>query len=366
LSSGPTTTFPSSGPAPRPPKGRRPPRPFSAPSADDERASLAARIDRALAGALVRLVARLYLRKPDTAELLATKIPTLRAVAHAIGNEVGYLLRLPVSHRLTSVNIEITNACNLACTMCPVNTTMRRPKRMMPMRLFEKILDENPGIQFLLPFQWGEPTLHRDFYRMVALARSRGVRVMATTNGTFLDDDEEAVRLATCGLERVTFSSDGIGDTHTRIRGFPWEKLRANVVRFREVRNRLGSPTRIDVSMVLWDETREEIPRLLEAWRGIADRVQVVPRLVAGGRSRACRELWRGTLTVLADGTVVPCCVDAEGELRVGDARNEPLRKIWNGPAMRELRRRHRRGAFPGPCDGCDEYEHTAASKRFR
>ncbi len=324
------------------------------------------RLDAWLARATVRLVARSYLRKPDVADLLSIKIRSLRAIRHAIGNELAFRKRRERSHRLTSVNVEITNSCNLSCTMCPVNTTMQRQKRMMPFDTFRKILDDNPGLEFVLPFQWGEPMLHRDFYRMVAYARARGVRVMATSNGTMLETDADAERLARCGLDRITFSSDGIGDTHTRIRGFDWSELRENVERFRRARDRVGSDTKIDISMVLMDSTRADLDAHFAAWEGIADRVQVIPLLTGGERTTPCRELWRGSLVVLADGTITPCCVDSEGALALGNIADTSLAEVWNGTALRALRRSHRDGSYPSPCANCDEYEHESVSKRFQ
>ena len=100
--------------------------------------------------------------------------------------------------------------------------------------------------------------------------------------------------------------------------------------------------------------------------RGLADRVQAIPRLVAERRSTPCRELWRGTLVVLWDGRVTVCCVDSEGELQVGDARRDRLDDLWNGDAIRSLRRRHRDGAWPALCANCGEYAHPEVSKRFR
>ena len=338
-------------------------------SADPERASALARflkrLDRAATSALVRTVARFYLRKPDVAELVAFKIRDLRAVRRAFLNEAAFRLGRVRSHRLTSVNLEITNACNLACTMCPVNTTMRRPKRMMPFSLFQRLLDENPDLDFVLPFQWGEPMLHKDFFRMVAYARSKGIRVMATTNGTLLGDDGAMERLASCGLERITFSSDGVGETHTRIRGYAFERLRADVERFRQVRDRVGSPTCIDISMVVMDPTAADREALHESWRGVADRIQFIPLLTEGRRERPCREPWRGSIVVLADGTVTACCADPEGKLALGDATRQSLREIWNGERMAELRRRHAQRDFPDPCADCDEFESEGVSKRF-
>jgi radical SAM protein with 4Fe4S-binding SPASM domain len=55
--------------------------------------------------------------------------------------------------------------------------------------------------------------------------------------------------------------------------------------------------------------------------------------------SGACSEPWVGC-TILADGTVVPCCNDYAAKLQLGDLKTQSLREIWNGPQMTQLRRR--------------------------
>jgi radical SAM protein with 4Fe4S-binding SPASM domain len=53
-----------------------------------------------------------------------------------------------------------------------------------------------------------------------------------------------------------------------------------------------------------------------------------------------CHRLW-STLTILWDGTVVPCCFDFHGKLPVGNVRERSLLEIWNGKPMQDLRTLH-------------------------
>jgi hypothetical protein len=50
-----------------------------------------------------------------------------------------------------------------------------------------------------------------------------------------------------------------------------------------------------------------------------------------------CSYPWR-QLAVLVDGKATACCVDAEGEIVLGDANVESVERIWNGPEMNRLR----------------------------
>lgn len=322
------------------------------------------RLETKLAGAIASAASRYYLRKPDLRELLEVKFPSIDSVARAAMNEIWFRAGSTTGWKLTSVNLEITNHCNLYCTICPVNTTMRRGKGFMDPALFRKVVDENPDFDFVLTFQWGEPLLHPDVFEMVRYAADRGIRPMLTSNGTRLDPERRA-RLLDCGLERITFSVDGDRETHEAIRGYSWDRLREDVLLLREERDRAASPLKIDVSMVVDETTEAALDRYTADWKGVADRVQAIPKFAPRERTAPCRELWRGTAVVLWDGRVSVCCADSEGAAVIGDVRERPLAEIWNGPEMREFRRAHVEKRFPRICAFCGEYDSPRVSKRF-
>ncbi len=322
-------------------------------------------MERKVAGLIASIGARFYLGKPDVRELLEVKFPTLGSVGNALRNEIAFRARTPRSHVLSSVNLELTNHCNLKCTICPVNTTMRRAKGYMDPDLFRRVIDENQQLDFVLAFQWGEPLLHPNFFELTRYAADRGVRTMITSNGTHLGPENRR-GLIECGLERLTFSIDGDHATHKAIRGVDLDVLRRDILTLVAERDAAGAPLRIDVSMVVDQATEGALDTYFADWKGIADRVQAIPRMVAEKRSAPCRELWRGTLVVLWDGRVTVCCVDSEGLLTVGNANEQPLAEVWNGEGMQAIRRQHAERSFPSLCSMCGEYEHPTVSKRFR
>lgn len=308
--------------------------------------------------------AKHYLKKPDLAELLYIKFPTFKSIFNGIMNEFYFRLGLEKGYELTSVNLEIGNFCNLFCKMCPVNNGMERKKGFMDIKLFKKIIDENPQFDFVLPFQWGEPLLHKNFFEMVNYAALKGTRTMITTNGTLLDD-KNIKSLVTSGLSRITFSIDGYGDTHTKIRGFDYYKLKENIVRLKEARDRTKSRLKIDISMVIFEDTEGDLERYYNEWKAIADRIQVIPRFVSSSRKTKCRELWRGTMVVFWDGRVSICCADYEGKAIIGDANKQRLIDIWNGEKMKRFRKMHANEELSGICKNCGEYKSTKVSQRF-
>ena len=117
--------------------------------------------------------------------------------------------------------------------------------------------------------------------------------------------------------------------------------------------------------MVLFEETEEAAPAFFKEWNGIADRIQAIPRFQDRPRRGKCRELWRGNLVVLYDGKVILCCADPEGIMEVGNVRETPLPKIWNGPVLKKLRTSQAKGEITGHCCTCGEYESTFAPARF-
>ncbi len=309
-------------------------------------------------------MARLYLGRPELADLIAIKYGGWRTAWKGIRNEILFRFRRESGYRLLSANFEVTNRCNIRCTICPVNRGMRRARATQSLPAFEKFLELNPGLEFLLLFQWGEPLLVGELPDMIRLASDRGVATMITTNGTLLTE-EWSGRLLDAGLCRLTLSVDGDAASHRAIRGVELEPLRRNLERLRRMRDERGSALGIDVSMVVNAATERAWPEVRGSWRGIADRIQAIPQFFSRPRRHPCREPSRGSLVVLADGRVTVCCADPEGEATVGQMTEAPLQEILNNERMRAFRRAHFQRRFPALCRDCGEYETPVVHPRF-
>jgi radical SAM protein with 4Fe4S-binding SPASM domain len=55
--------------------------------------------------------------------------------------------------------------------------------------------------------------------------------------------------------------------------------------------------------------------------------------------------LWREPV-ITWDGTVLPCCVDLNGDKPLGNIHDKPFSQIWNGPEITEMRRLHAQGRY--------------------
>lgn len=313
---------------------------------------------------LSRFLARRVFGKPEFEELIRQAHPTPRSYLYDTLNQLAFALRLPWVYQTTSITVEPTNTCNLRCTTCPLSGRMKRARRLMDFGLYRRIVEENPRVDRLVLSNWGEPLIHPRIFEMIALAAEQGKETMITTNALLLDGRRIADFLRS-GISRVRFSVDGDPETHRRIRGVELGEVRERILEFLAERDRGGYRTKVDVSIVLNAETERVYPEFRRAWEPLVDFVNVQPWVSfrEPGRRAACRELWRNVV-VLSDGKVVPCCMDFEGFLEVGDAGQSTIEEIVNGPAYRRLRRRHLRGDF-GFCNVCTEYGSELISPRF-
>jgi sulfatase maturation enzyme AslB (radical SAM superfamily) len=327
-------------------------------ASDQRRPPIAARL-------LGAAVARVYLRRPEMAEVIAIRYRSVRAFLIGVGNELSYRLGLRRAPGLVSANLELTNHCNLKCSFCPTgNGLLRRPRGFMDPALFRRALAGAGPLEFVLLFQWGESLLHPDFGVLAQEAGATGARTLVTTNGTLLDERRVDMLLG-AGLDRVTVSVDGDASTHEAIRGVPLERTESGLDLLLRTRDARDSATAVDVSMVVSPETASASAAFRERFTPRADRVQQIPLLTRGERRTRCREPWRGGLVVLQDGRVTVCCVDHDGELAIGHVARDSLRSLWNGSGLQEIRRRHVDGDLPSICAGCTEYPTDAAAPRF-
>ncbi len=89
---------------------------------------------------------------------------------------------------LKRVHIELTNVCEFNCVFCP-KSLMRRPPGYIETSLAKRILSElkqGEVCEKVTFHVMGEPTLHRDFFDILAHAEGEGVNVGLTTNGAGL------------------------------------------------------------------------------------------------------------------------------------------------------------------------------------
>ena len=174
-------------------------------------------------------------------------------------------------------------------------------------------------------------------------------------------------KLIRVGLSTICFSIDGLGETYEKLRGADYETTERNVLQFLELKQGMRPDLRVEINYVVSEITEPDVQEFRRVWGPRVDYITFQPMLTYETipRTRPCRELWKGTLVVLWDGTVVACCVDYDGRLVVGNATRQNVTKLLNGHEMVRLRRDHASGRFRSICCMCSEYETSRTDGRF-
>ena len=247
--------------------------------------------------------------------------------------------------RFRKVYVEISNICNLKCSFCPGT---KRPKRAMTEEEFRTILPKlQPWTDYLYFHLMGEPLCHPKLYTFLQLAHEYGFKVILTTNGTYLGTHADLLSLS-AGLHKVNISLHAFEANDLTM---PFEQYLDNCFAFGK-----QAEGNILISYRLWnqggaDTQNDAIIRKLkdyfpEPWvqesRGIriGQRVYLEhgdkfdwPDLSAPIQSDRvfCYGL-RDQIGVLCDGTVVPCCLDHEGDIPLGNLFTQELDEILSSP----------------------------------
>ena len=235
--------------------------------------------------------------------------------------------------------IEITNICNMSCSFCHGH---KRELRRMSREEFKTVIDKLRGqTEYLYYHLMGEPLTHPDLPEFLEMAAGSGYKSIITTNGTLLSARGGEL---TENIHKVNLSLHSFeGDNEER-----FDKYVCSLTDYAKSAADKG----IIVVFRLWnkgfDGGRNEIAiKLLkreidgewkENTRGVKIRDKIFleygerfewPDMDAcdNGEDVFCYGL-RDQFGVLCDGTVVPCCLDSDGVIKLGNIFNEDIEKI--------------------------------------
>ena len=251
--------------------------------------------------------------------------------------------------------VEITNICNMNCSFCHGHS---RASRQMTDAEYARVLQQLSGkTQYIYHHLMGEPLVHPLLPRFIQMAQEAGFRPMLTTNGTLLDRCGDALLIK--GLHKVNISLhsfEGDPETHQ-------EHYIRKVAEFAEKANQNGTI----ISLRLWnngfDEGRNGTTlSLLKAclpgqWmknsRGYrirdglflewGDRFTWPDRNAPDNGERVFCHGLGDHFGILSDGTVVPCCLDSDGVIALGNVFNEELSDILSSPRAKSIAEGFRR-----------------------
>ncbi len=265
------------------------------------------------------------------------------------------------SQTYSKVHIEISNICNLQCTFCP---EVIRPKKVMDEALFRRIIEQLAPLTDQVAFHlMGDPLVNPKLATFVAICQEHHVKINLVTNGVLLRD-KTADLLLNPAFRQVNFSLHSYPNNFPdrdptayldRIFAFcdkafveredlyinfrlwnlatPQGVESKNIQMLERIEQRFGCHIRKDI-----DVRRFKSQRLIHRLYLHFDTEFTWPsmELPVLGETGRCYGLSQH-FGILVDGTIVPCCLDKEGVIPLGNINDQPLEAILAGPKAKAM-----------------------------
>jgi len=255
----------------------------------------------------------------------------------------------------THIDIELSNACNLNCSMCYTTTDefkSKIKKNLLDFDLFKKIIDEciQYKTHYSIRLSWrGEPFLHPQIIEMVRYAKEKGVKEVSTlTHGGFLDP-EKFEELLIIGLDWLTISFDGVDETYEQIR-YPlkYKESLEKIKKYHEIKKQKKSVKPIIKVQGVWPAVAKNPEKYFSTFAPITDQVAAPPLLdylrmdtdIEYIENFTCPVLYQ-RMTVDATGEVKLCFNDEMGSVTVGNLNKETVYEVWHGKKLQKARETH-------------------------
>ena len=239
--------------------------------------------------------------------------------------------------RFKKIYIEITNICNLNCSFCIGN---KRIKKCLSFDEFKIILDKIEGYtKYIYLHLMGDPLMHRDINKFIDYASKR-FYVNITTNGYLIDKIRNNKNIRQINISMHSYDSkyniglddylnkifstvDTLGNCYVSYRMWVKNKYSNDIINKIEDRYniKINGDTKInDYLFVNFDDDF--------IWPDINNRYHNINGSCMGLRTH---------MGILCDGTVVPCCLDYDGNINLGNIFNEDLSVILNKQIVKDM-----------------------------
>lgn len=264
--------------------------------------------------------------------------------------------------RFKKVYIEITNVCNLSCNFCPKTN---RASKFMNVEEFRHILKSiKPYTEHIYFHLMGEPLLNPNLERFLELSEEEGFKVNITTNATLISRVKD-VLLNAKALRQLNIS---LHSFEANDQGVDFEKYIADILAFV---NEASEKTKIISALRLWNldteglkannEMNVDIFKILEENfdldYNLKERIEIDKKAKLKNRvylNTAEKFQWpdikiepisetgfcyglRDQLGILSNGVVVPCCLDSEGNIPLGNIFETSLYDILESKRAKDI-----------------------------
>jgi len=244
------------------------------------------------------------------------------------------------------IYIEITNICNLNCKFCP---DTNRKKQFMNIENFEEVIEKVHNYTKLVTLHVkGEPLLHSDLEQILKILEKYDLKTNITTNGTLIKKNLDIIKNSKA-VRQINFS------LHSMVQNENLDKqyLKDIFESVEQLENFLISYRLWNLQKIKENDINNDIIKTIEEYYNISNLKQELLKnefiklkenifinqdiefewpnldnevIIEKGRCLALKE----QVAILVDGTVVPCCLDNNGDIPLGNILDETLEDILN------------------------------------
>ena len=236
------------------------------------------------------------------------------------------------------VYVEITNNCNLSCKFCPHN---KRENKFITTYNFNTILDKLENHTKYLYFHvLGEPLLHPDINNLIDMASKR-YKVNITTNGYLINriKNNKNIRQVNISLHSFDGSIDidkymmNILDSINELSKYSyislrfWTNNKYSDVMLNYINNYFG----VNIKSLEKCKIRDNIFLDIDEefiWPDLNNKIY--------NEKGTCYAL-KNQIGILVDGKVVPCCLDSDGIIDLGNIYKDDLDSIINSKRYQDM-----------------------------
>ena len=293
--------------------------------------------------------------------------------------------------------LETTNVCNMKCIMCPRTSKMTRKVGHMNLDLYQEIIDQCEPYSPIQLLKWkyflywdlfksgllsdkggdffhyeisvpsltlhgfGDPLLDPHIVERIRICSRKRIQTYFSCNPINMNDDL-FLKLLDAGIDYLKYSLDDYSDeNYDKYRGrkIAKEDVFKNIDRHIEMIKKGGYQTVLVLTMLEFSGNLDESEKFYSTWqdkdvfayvkkthhRWLYDEEET-PDNTAYYMRFFC-EYPFSSMSILYDGTVVPCPLDYDGAVPLGNVKESSLKSIWNSEKFKKFRKMHIKGEIP-------------------
>ncbi|WQV49258.1 SPASM domain-containing protein [Helicobacter pylori] len=271
------------------------------------------------------------------------------------------------------IYIELSDICGLQCSFCPNPKNIRG---VMPLELFEKICKEAAPLTPIITFHvLGDPCKLKNLNHYLNAAKRFSLKVDLVTSGAYLHDFEMLLQDA---IYQISISLDAGLDNHNKLNQHRYIQKILEFCHYKCEKN-----SEVFLNLRIQDSTLDKHQNLIKPFLESFECVSL-EGLKSQGRIRLFKKSFLNIqktfkwpnlnaqnplnqeskipycyglikqIAILSNGVVVPCCMDTQAHINLGDLNHTPLKDILNSQKAMAIKTHFLKGEALEPlCQNC-------------